>query len=63
MDARTEMIESIRSEIALIQLERKAQGFTTKGDRLRQLTAQLDRLTRNDQADFMALMGAFGGRR
>lgn len=63
MDVRQEMIESIRSEIALIELERKAQGETDKGPRLRQLKAQLARLTRNDQADFMALMGAFGGRR
>jgi hypothetical protein len=44
MDARTEMIESIRSEIAQIERERKLQGFITKGDRYRQLTAQLARL-------------------
>ena len=62
MSAREEYIEQIKSGIALLKLWDKAEE---NADRIKALETELARLEtpRNDQADFIALMGAFGGRK
>jgi len=62
VDARKEYIEEIKSNIALLKLWSKSKENAKLIEQLEKELARVE-TPRNDQADFMALMGAFGGRK